>query len=32
MALHRGTIRRLADCSFFSPTRFSPLGLGTLEH
>uniref|UniRef100_M1DDL8 Uncharacterized protein n=1 Tax=Solanum tuberosum TaxID=4113 RepID=M1DDL8_SOLTU len=32
MALHRATVRRLADCSFISPTRFSLLGLGTLEH
>ncbi|WMV54746.1 hypothetical protein MTR67_048131 [Solanum verrucosum] len=32
MALHRGTIRRLVDCSIFWPTRFSPSGLGTLKH
>ncbi|WMV32780.1 hypothetical protein MTR67_026165 [Solanum verrucosum] len=32
MALHHGTIRRFIDGTFFSLTRFSPSGLGTLEH
>ncbi|KAG5571354.1 hypothetical protein H5410_061120 [Solanum commersonii] len=32
MALHRRIVRRLTDCSFLLPTRFSPSGLGTLEH
>ncbi|WMV41789.1 hypothetical protein MTR67_035174, partial [Solanum verrucosum] len=30
--LHRRVVRRLADCSFISPTQFSPSELGTQEH
>ncbi|WMV33496.1 hypothetical protein MTR67_026881 [Solanum verrucosum] len=30
--LHREIVRCLVDCSFISPTRFSPSELGTLEH
>ncbi|KAG5609580.1 hypothetical protein H5410_020861 [Solanum commersonii] len=32
IALHRRTVRQLADYSFVSPTRFSLSELGTLEY